>query len=365
MKSIRLGIIGVGQIGKVHLKNYANIAGAEIVAAADVNEAELKRVAELHKIPNTYLDYRELLKRDDLAAVDVCLHNNLHAPVSIAAMEAGKDVYCEKPIAGAYADGQRMLDTAKATGRKLHIQLNTLFNMETRAAQELIRGGQVGHMYYARSSGFRRRGRPFVDGYGTSNFVKKAIAAGGALYDMGIYHIAQMLYLLQQPKALRISGKIFQETEMDAARRASSGYDVEELACGFVKFGGGLTLDIIESWAAHLDGFEGSFILGSKGGIRLAPFGYFSNLHDMEMLTTFNLDRASKRWHDIRENADVYDSSQHHWIAAHQGRVELMPTAQVALQTMLIQEGIYMSDRLGREVSADEVAAESKSKAIA
>ena len=85
MKNIRIGIIGVGQIGKSHLHAYSQIKGAQVVAAADVNEAELKKVAGDYKIPDTYASFRELLKRDDLDSVDVCLHNNFHAPVTIAA----------------------------------------------------------------------------------------------------------------------------------------------------------------------------------------------------------------------------------------------------------------------------------------
>lgn len=119
-----------------------------------------------------------LLKRDDIEAVDVCLHNNFHAPMSIAAMEAGKHVYCEKPIAGSYRDGAAMLKAARATGKMLHIQLSTLYTQETKAAKILIDGGKLGKLYHARSTGFRRRGRPFVDGYGTTAFTQKATASG-------------------------------------------------------------------------------------------------------------------------------------------------------------------------------------------
>src|SRR3954453_8395963 len=80
---VRIGVIGTGQIGKQHLSNYSKIEDAEIVAVADINEAEAKRVAASNNIPNVYTDYRELLKRDDIQAVDVCLHNVLHRPVTV------------------------------------------------------------------------------------------------------------------------------------------------------------------------------------------------------------------------------------------------------------------------------------------
>jgi len=219
-------------------------------------------------------------------------------------------------------------------------------------------------VYHARSCGYRRRGRPFVDGYGTASFVRKAVASGGALFDMGVYHIARMLYLLGQPRVERITGRVYQETGMDAGRRRSSGYDVEELGMGFVRFAEGQSLDLIESWAIHLDSFEGSSIVGSGGGIRLDPFSYHTTLDDVEMDATFDLNGADVRWHRLNADQEAYDSPQHHWIAALQGRVDLLPTAELALQTMLISEGIYLSDRLGREVSAEEVAEQSVSTAL-
>lgn len=364
MNPIRIGFVGVGQIAKHHLASYAKIPGARVVAAADINGDELRRVAAEYQIPYTTTDFRDLLKRDDIDAIDVCLHNNFHAPVTIAALRAGKHVYCEKPMAGAYVDARAMLDTARETGRHLSIQLATLFAKETKIAKRLIDAGKLGRIYHARSTGYRRRGRPFVDGYGTASFVKKEISSGGALYDMGVYHISQMLYLLGLPQVTRISGKVYQETGMDEARRKSSGYSVEELGLGFVKCDNNITLDIIESWAIHLNAFEGSSIVGSEGGLRLNPLSFHSTLNDIEMNATFESDSTDWRWHQLDPMQEAYDSAQHHWIAALQGKVPLLPTAEIALATMLISEGIYLSDRLGREVTPDEVMANSKSTAV-
>ena len=362
---VRIGIIGVGQIGKRHLEYYKQkVQDTDIVAIADIDEAEAKRVSELHDVPHVYTDFNNLLQRDDIEAVDVCLHNNLHMPVTVAALRAGKHVYCEKPMAGAYTDAETMYRTAQELDRKLSIQINTLFAKETKAAKALIDEGVLGKPYHARSTGFRRRMRPYVDGYGSDTFVKKEIAAGGALYDMGVYHIARMLYLLDNPEVMRISGKLYQETPMDPARRESSGYNVEELGLGFVRLQDEITLDIIESWAIHMDRFEGSYVVGTTGGIRLDPFGLYQNIGDLQVDSTIDLDSYDWRTHALRENADAYDHPQRHWVAALQGRVELLPIAEIALNTMLISEGIYLSDQLGREVTAQEVKASSQSSSI-
>jgi predicted dehydrogenase len=285
-------------------------------------------------------------------------------PMTVAALEAGKHVYCEKPMAGAYTDAERMYVAAQELGKKLAIQLNTLYRPQTKAAKWLIDNGYLGRVYHGRSTGFRRRGRPFVDGYGSPAFVQKPNSGGGAMYDMGVYHIARMLHLLGNPEVLRVSGKTYQEVEMDAARGASSGYNVEELGLGFVRLQDGITLDIIEAWAILLDNLEGSSVVGSKGGVRLEPFGFFQSAGDLDLNCTADLERFTFRVHNVRGVGDEYDSAQHHWIAALQGRVELLPTAELALNTMLISEGIYLSEKMGREVTAEEVREASVSTAV-
>ncbi len=361
---IRVGVIGVGQIGRVHLQTYQSIPGVVVAGIVGRDPVRTEQVAKEYGIPYWTVNFRDLLARDDIDAVSVCLHNNLHQPVTVAALQAGKHVYCEKPMAGSYRDAVLMVEIARQAGKKLSIQLSTLFASETKAARYAMEQGWLGRPYFACSAGFRRRGRPYVDGYGTSAFVQREQAGGGALFDMGVYHIANLLYLLDNPAALRISGRTYQETPIDPDRLAKSSYDVEELGLGFVHLERNITLNIIESWAAHLDQFGGSYILGSQGGLRLKPFGLFQNLGDLELNASANLESFEYRLHNVREVGIAYDGPQQHWIEALRGNVPLLPTDEIALNTMLISEGIYLSDRLGREVTAEEVAALSQSSAV-
>ncbi|MEM7535109.1 MAG: Gfo/Idh/MocA family oxidoreductase [Chloroflexota bacterium] len=361
---IRVGMIGVGQIGKAHVNTYSQMDNVEMVALADLNVAEGNRVAEMNGIPNVYTDFRKMLERDDIQAVDVCLHNNFHMPVTVAALEAGKDVFCEKPMAGAYTDAEKMLETARSLGRKLGIQVRNIFLSDTKAAKYMIDEGHLGKLYHARSTGYRRRGRPFVDGYGTPTFVQKHNSGGGALYDMGVYHINTILYLLDNPEVLRVTGKTYQETDMDANRREISGYNVEELGLGFVRFEENMSLDIIEAWAIHIDEFESPFVVGSKGGVRVSPFSFHQSIGDLDLSSTANMGTFDYRLHNVHGQGDTYDGPQQHWIAGLQGRVEPIPTAEIALNTMLISEGIYLSEKLGREVTAEEIREMSVSTAV-
>jgi predicted dehydrogenase len=362
-KKINIGFVGVGQIAQQHLAKYRDIPGANVVAAADINEQQLNKVAEKFDIPETYSNFREMLKNADIQAVDVCVHNNLHMPVTVECLKAGKDVYCEKPLAGTYTDAEKMVKVAKQLKRKLSMQLGTLFSTSARVAKKLIDEGQLGKIYHGRATGFRRRGRPYVDGYGTPQFVQKQVSAGGALYDMGVYHIAAMLHLMGNPEIDRVSGKTYQETPLDPRRKKLSGYNVEELGLGFVRFKNGASMDVIESWAVHMGGFEGSSVFGSKGGIRLEPFGFFHQIGDMDVSSEIDLDGAAYRWSNVYEDGGIYDSPQKHWIAALQGKCPLLPTAALGLNTMMVSEAIFQSEKLGREVTASEVRKLSKSTA--
>jgi predicted dehydrogenase len=353
---VRIGIIGVGQIGKHHINQYKEVPEAEIVAVADIRADEAARVAQEHSIPSVYTDYRELLARDDVQAVDVCLHNRLHAPVTIAALEAGKNVYCEKPMSWVYAEAKAMYDTARRVGKMLHIQLATLYSPEARAAKRLIEDGHLGELYYAKSSHYRRRGRPYVDGYGTAQFVQKETAGGGAMLDMAVYHIARLMWLLGNPALISVSGSIYQKLDnMYPDRKKNGGYNVEELGIGLVRLAGGITYFIEEAWAIHADQPDGDHVFGSSAGLRVEPFGYFTTLSDLEMDATFDLAEGDWRWHQCIPDTAGYDNSQRHWIWAQLGRVPLLDTAGLALKTAQITEGVYLSAHLGREVTAEEI----------
>lgn len=364
MKKINVAVIGNGIIGESHISAYKNIADCEVIAICDINEDRLNYIGDKYGVKRRFTHIGKLLLEKDIDAVDVCLHNNMHAPVSVAVMEAGKDAYCEKPMAGSYADALAMYEAMKRTGKKLHIQLAQIYSDEAKAAKRLIDNGHLGKIYHMRSYGFRRRGRPFVDGYATKEFVNNATAGGGALFDMGVYHISQLLYLTDLPKLERVSGRIYSELPMDAGRKEISGYNVEELGCGFASFAGGLTMDIIESWAIYSAPFPGSIIAGSKGGVCLSPFSYHTVIEDLQADVKVDLGNMNYLNHTVYPENAMYDSSQHHWIAALQGKCELLPTALTALNTQHIQEGIYLSTKLNREVTADEVEKLSVSKAL-
>lgn len=352
---VRIAQIGVGQIGQHHLTTYAGIEDAEVVAVCDIRRDAAEQVAEKFGIPHVYTDYHEMLKRDDIQSVDVCLHNRLHAPVTIDVLEAGLNCYCEKPMSWTYRDAKAMYDKAQETGKMLHIQLGTLYSADARGAKRVIDEGLLGKLYFAKAIHYRRRGRPWVDGYGSPAFVNTGTSGGGAMLDMAVYHISRMVWLLGNPDLVSVAGKTYQEIDMYEDRRESGKYNVDELGMGFIRMANDITFVMEEAWAIHSDDPNDDRVFGSKGGLRVEPLEYYTTLADMELNGTFDTASADLRWGRCDETVAHYRGSQQHWVAAQQGKVPLIDTAGIALKTAQITEGIYISSHLGREVTAQEI----------
>jgi predicted dehydrogenase len=354
---VNIGIIGAGMIGKYHLETYAKIPEAQVVAVCDIREDEAKSVAAKYGVKHVLTDYHKLLAMDEIQSVDVCVHNFLHAPITIDALKAGKHVYCEKPIAPSYKEAKRMVETAGQSKRKLAVQLVTLHEPCARAAKKVIDEGKLGRIYYAKTSHYRRRGRPFVDGYGMPEFVNPKTGVHGAVCDMSVYHTGRILWLLGNPGVLTVSGATYQELDnMYEDRRKSSGYGVEEFGMALVRLEGGITLFLEEAWACHMDSGDGDRIFGSRGGLKLDPFTYFTTMCDIEVnASADDLEDVDLRWHRCIPGTGDVDEPQRHWISALLGRCELIDTAGITLKASLIFDGIFLSQKLGREVTTAEI----------
>jgi len=378
--TIDIGIVGAGNRGETHAGEYADVDGAEVVAVADIDEEASEALADA--VGGTaYGDYRDMLDDADLDAIDVCVHNNLHRPVTVDAAEAGCHVFCEKPMAATYTDAKAMMEATEEAGVHLGVQNMELFSEETRATKTLLEQGQLGDPYFARGVFSRRRGRPFVDGYGTPSFVNKESAGGGPVIDIGTYVVGRLLYLLGNEPVERVSGATFEYTEDSydedlvgdnrdqyTERLAESGYDVEDSGMGFARLEDGSLLSLRAAWHMFLPD-DSDVLAGSKGGVQFDPFEFYTTSGDYQATVSLDLEEYERR-QALFEGDTGYDFERsvgqyHHWIDTITGEAdEVVPTGQIALNSMLVMEGIYLSQEAGRELTREEIAERSESTSI-
>ena len=388
MKEVRIGLIGTGLISHRHMKVWSQIPGVKIVAGCDIVETRLQDWGAKYNIADLYADYRQMLLRDDLDAVDVCVHNNLHLPLSLAVLRAGKHCYCEKPMTGSYADAVTMYKAQNIYNRKLAIQISSIFNLQSRMGRDMIQNGELGRIYHARSVGHRRVGRPGVDmPVFSPDFYSAAIGGHGPIFDLGVYRISQLLFMMGLPKLQSVYGAAYHGIDIDERLLRGRQYEVEDLGVGLARYEGGLTLDIIETWAINIDQIGPSFIAGSKGGLKILAtdtFGgqlsnedlFLKNPQELEFYGYENGRMVDKKMnvlmnHRAEMAADphnaVYNDNQRHWLAYLTGELTdetRYDTPWLAMQTALVSEGIFLSNELGRSVTADEIESLSVSTAV-
>ena len=157
---LRVALIGAGGIAGAHMRYYQDMDDVEMVAAADVALERAQKSCEEYEIPAAFADYEEMLRQVAPDAVSVCTPNGLHAPCSIAALDAGAHVLVEKPLAMNAREGQQMLDAAERNGKKLIIGFQNRYDPKTQFIKKLVDDGELGAVLYARVQSLRRRGIP-------------------------------------------------------------------------------------------------------------------------------------------------------------------------------------------------------------
>jgi len=284
---LRVGIVGMGGIGDAHLKASQQVPGVKVVAIADPNETRLNLMATTYGIENKYADYHDMLERDDLDAVTVATPNALHAPVTIAALQSGRHVLCEKPLARSGAEGEAMVKAAVEAGRVLQVCFNHRQRGDVQVLKNYVEEGNLGRIYHAKAFWMRRSGIPGMGGW----FTSREQAGGGPLIDLGVHVLDMALYLLGEPEVISVSAATY--AELGPRGRGSGswgtntlvgdgGYEVEDLATAFVRLADGATLLLEASWAVYgknADDF-GVTLFGTDGGadINVKNYGYEDTL---------------------------------------------------------------------------------------
>ena len=147
MKQLNIGIIGAGRIGKVHMQSITyNVPGAKVLGITDVFKDGLQELADKYGIEKVYADYKEMLADKDIDAVLVCSSTDTHADISIEAAQAGKHIFCEKPVDLTPEKVKAVIDAVEKAGVKLQVGFNRRFDHNFAHVRSLINEGKVGNL---------------------------------------------------------------------------------------------------------------------------------------------------------------------------------------------------------------------------
>lgn len=352
MNMFKVGVIGCGGIANhAHVPTLTAMPNVQICALCDIVEEKAKDMKGRFNLQDCaiYTDYRALLQDSAVEAVHICTPNVLHAEIAIAALKAGKHVFCEKPDAILPTLANQMAHAQRESGKVLMCMRNNRHIAVTKFLKKWIDDGRAGEIYMGRCGWIRRRGIPGKGGW----FTTKSLSGGGPLIDLGVHMIDLAIYLMGNKKPVAVTGyttckfadnsvrsdsvhSMFGEAKADAV------FDVEDFAAGMIRFENGACLQIEFSWASNIER-EKNFIelRGSKSGItwengRGKIFGEeYGELYDMEL----KIPDTNGHAENIRHFYEVLS-----------GNAKPDYTIEQGIEIIKILEAVYRSAETGREV---------------
>jgi predicted dehydrogenase len=350
-KKLKVAMIGIGGIAHSHVPGWQASEHAELVAAVDINPAALQRFGAQYGVSKLYADPKDAFRDKDIDIIDVCTPNMMHAPLSIAALNAGKHVICEKPLAPTPELIRKMIKARDASKKLLMTAQHFRFAGVSRAVKNHIDTGVLGEIYHARSWMLRRSGMVPLP-----SFTKKSNSGGGPTIDIGVHVLDLTLWLMGHPKPVAVSGVakqtfaqrkgLWSHWRADLPMPTGKDFDVEDFAAAFVRFDTGATLMLEVSWFMHHDNLGEDmqiWIYGRDGGVHWPKAEFLSTDYDARQY----LNATLKSTRDAMEPHALECVEFARAIA--EGRPSPVP-AEDSLKVLTILDGIYKSQASDREV---------------
>ncbi|RMF80478.1 MAG: gfo/Idh/MocA family oxidoreductase [Chloroflexi bacterium] len=350
MAKLKVGVIGVGGIAKLHMPGWEQSPHTEVIAGADVSEKHLRAWQAAWHIDDGYTRPEDLINRPDIDIIDICTPNGYHTELTIAALEAGKHVMCEKPLAPTPGEIQRMIEARDRSGKMLMTAQHFRFGENVRVLKREVEAGKLGDIYHARSWMLRRAGIPIRPG-----FLLKKQSHGGACIDIGVHILDLTMWFMGNPIPVTVSGV----TRTELAKRDGAfsiwshdpimpEMDVEEFASAFIRFDNGATLILEVSWLLHHNTGGKTedmqmWLYGSEGGAHWPG----NTLHDSDYT------RHQMYDHTLLLTDNINEPHAQECIEFAQAILDDAPSpvpAEQSLQVMRILDGVYQSAAQGREV---------------
>jgi len=256
-REMKVGIIGAGGIARTrHVEGWRRLAsqGVQIIAVADIDKKRATQMADEVGAKHAFADYKHLISLPDVDIVDICTPTCVHKIQTVVALRAGKHVLCEKPMCVSAAEGRAIIEAVKKSDRKFMVAQHMRFTLAAQTAKRIIAGGVLGDIYHIRCHWLRRRLLP-----GAPTFISKRRSGGGPLLDIGCHVLDLALHFAGFPRPVAVTGnataKLVNRADMfsewgDWDRKR---FDVEDFACGMVRFANGATLILETSWLLNME----------------------------------------------------------------------------------------------------------------
>ena len=351
MTILKVGLVGVGGISRTHMPGWAASEEAEVVAGSDISGEALEQWGALHNVTRLTTNAAELFSDPDIDIIDLCVPNMYHAPLAIAALEAGKHVICEKPLAPTPQDIKQMIAARDKAGKQLMTAQHFRFAGVSQAMKAEIDTGTLGDVYHARGWMLRRNGL-----IPTATFIEKKHSGGGPCIDIGVHILDLTLWFMGNPRPVAVSGvadaRLAHHPGAFATWRDGpipNSFDVEDYAVAFVRFETGATLVLEVSWLLHHD-IRGedmqAWIYGDEGGCHWPSAQFLDTNYTTRQFNNRTLQLTQDKMEPHALECVEFAKA----IAA--GAPSPVPAEQ-SLQVLAILDGIYRSQAEGREVSID------------
>ncbi len=333
-EKLKIAIVGAGAIAQTtHIPIWKNLPEVEIFAVCDKIKNKAQWVAERHKIKHSFNDIDDLLKLEEIDAVDICTPTFSHAPLAHAALSAGKHVLVEKPMARNYDEAKKMVDAAKKYQRMLMVAMNVRFRPDAITLKTFTEKGELGEIFYCKTGWLQKKEKLVPRSW----LSQKEKAGGGVFMDLGIQMLDVGLWLMGNHKAESVKATTYNKITR---------LDVEDSAAVFIHLENGATLTVEVSWTLL---FENDFfytnIFGTNGGALLNPLRIHKELHGNLVNVTPSKPESTKNLYQ-----KSYENEIVHFVECLRKGGDFISSGAENLERLRIVDAVYQSAKTGREV---------------
>ena len=334
-KTLRIGLVGVGAAAQInHIPALKRLEGVEIVALCDRDPEKAARVAQKFGVPQSSGRFDDLLANDELDAVDLCTPNFLHAPMATAALEAGKHVLCERPLARSAEEAAAMTRAAKKSDRVLMCALQHRFRADAHLLKKFVEKGDLGELFFAKAGWLRQRSDWDSDEWRR----QKRESGGGVVLDLGFQMLDLSLWMLGGPRVESVTASVHRQRKGE----------VEDSASAFFRLAGGATLTLELTWGLLMEkDFAYVNLFGSGGAALLNPLRVHKAMHGTLVNVTPTLETSRNQYkHSV-------EAQLGHFADVLRKGVKPLGTAEEILPVMELMDAVYRSAEQGKEVRLD------------